>query len=174
MPDKQSGSVSLWTVLRENAKLVALYGLGAVVVGVLWWPLALVYLGYGVLSTFLFIALICPYCSNYHTRSCPNAYHLLSISRPRGGRKFADQFNRYVYVTFPAWFVPPAVGLYLLIANFSWLVLVLVILFVLFGFVVVPRLSRDVCATCKNARNCPRYKGRFVIFERGVGGLRRR
>jgi signal transduction histidine kinase len=135
------------------------------VVGMLWWPLTLVYLGYCLLSIFLFIALICPYCCNYHTRSCPNAYHLLSVFEPKKGRKFADQFNRYVYVTFPAWFVPPAIGLYLLIADFSWLVLVLVVLFGLFGFVVVPRLSRDVCASCKNARNCPRYKGRFVIFE---------
>jgi signal transduction histidine kinase len=171
MSGKRSSDVSLRTVLRENGKLVVMYGLGAAVVGMLWWPLALFYLGYCALSIFLFIALICPYCGNYHTRSCPNAYHLLSIFRPKEGRKFADQFNRYVYVTFPAWFAPPAVGLYLLIVNFSWVVLALVVLFGLFGFVVVPRLSRDVCASCKNARNCPRYKGQFVVFGRGEEGF---
>lgn len=171
MSGKRSSNVSLWTVLWENAKLVVLYGLGAAVMGLLWWPLALVYLGYCVLSILVFIALICPYCGNYHTRSCPNAYHILSIFRSKQGRKFADQFNRYVYVASPAWFLPLAVGLYLLIANFSWLVLVLVILFGVFGFVVIPLISRDVCATCKNAKNCPRHKRRFVILGRGEGGF---
>jgi signal transduction histidine kinase len=168
MSGEQSGGVSLRIVLRENAKLVVLYGLGAAVVGVLWWPLALVYLGYCALSIILFIALICPYCRNYHTRSCPNAYHLLYIFKPKKGRKFADQFNRCVYVTFPAWFVPPVVGLYLLVADFSWLTLALVALFALFGFVVFPYVSRGVCASCKNAKNCPRHKGQFVIEREGV------
>jgi signal transduction histidine kinase len=164
MSSGRSGGVSLWTVLRENGKLVVLYGLGAVVAGLLWWPLALIYLGYCLLSILLFIALICPYCGNYHSRSCPNAYHLLSIFRPRKGRKFADQFNRYVFVTFPAWAIPPIAGLYLLFTDFSWLLLALVAAFGLFGFVVFPYVSRDVCATCKNARNCPRHKGRFVTL----------
>jgi signal transduction histidine kinase len=166
MSSRQSSGVSLWTVLRENGKLAVLYGLGAVVVGMLWWPLALVYLGYCLLSIFLFMALICPYCRCYHTRSCPNAYHLVTIAKPRKGRKFADQFRRYIFVTFPAWGVPLIVGLYLLIADFSWLLLGLVAAFSLFGFVVFPYISRDVCATCKNAKNCPRHKGRFLTLGR--------
>jgi signal transduction histidine kinase len=171
MSGKRSSNVSFWTALRENARLAVMYGLGAMVVGMLWWPLALVYLGYCVLSLLLLIALICPYCCNYHTRSCPDAYHVLSIFKPKKGRKFADQFSRYIYVTFPAWFVPPAVGLYLLITDFSWLTLALVGLFALVGFVVVPYLARDVCATCKNARNCPRGSGRFMMLRRERQGV---
>ena len=164
MSSRQANSIPPWTVLRENGKLVVLYGLGAVVVGLLWWPLALVYLGYCLLSILLFVALICPYCCCYNTKSCPNAYHLLAISKPKKGRRFADQFRRYIFVTFPAWAIPPIAGLYQLFTDFSWLLVAFVAAFGVFGFVVFPYISRDVCATCKNARNCPRHKGRFVAL----------
>jgi len=166
MSSRQANGVPLWTVLRENGKLVVLYGLGAVVAGLLWWPLALIYLGYCLASNLLFAALICPYCCCYNTKSCPNAYHLLAISKPKKGRRFADQFNRYIFVTFPAWVIPPIVGLYLLFTDFSWLLLALVAAFGFFGFIVFPYISRGVCATCKNAKNCPRHNGHFVVLGR--------
>jgi hypothetical protein len=81
MSGLQFSRVSLRTVLRENGKLVVFYGLEAVVVGMLWWPLALV-------------------------------------------------------------------------AAFS-----------LFGFVIFPYVSRDVCLTCENAKNCPRHRRRFLTLE---------
>lgn len=59
----------------------------------------------------------------------------------------------------PVWFLPPVIGLYLLVVCFSWLTLALLFLFSLFAFVVLPRGSkRHTCRDCENAENCPWWK----------------
>jgi hypothetical protein len=159
MDEMNSARLPFRSIARENATLVAMYVLGTVLTLLLWWPLALIYLGYAVLSNLLYMAWVCAYCVHYSTASCPAGYHLFRRGRLRAkeGREFAGQFRRNMVLLFPGWFVPPIAGAYLLWKDMSWLVVGVLTVFLLVGFVVLPRDSRRYCETCKN-EGCPRKK----------------
>jgi len=140
-------------MLLDNTKVVAMWVLGIILVGLLSWPLAAAYLGYCILSTLLYMALICPYCMHYQT-GCPSGYHLIvsKFFKPKEGKSFAQQFGRYIVVMLPVWLIPPAVGVYLIATQPSWAAGVLTVLFCLVAFVVLPYVSKQVtCKKCKNA-----------------------
>lgn len=143
--------------VRDNAKMVIMYALGAWILSSVWLPLTWLYLAYCVLSLLLFIRLICPYCFRYHAGTCLSGYHIFAgIFKPQSPTRFAKQFKRYVAVLFPVWFVPPLGGLYLLVTAFSWLTVVQLALFCVLAFVILPYISgKHSCATCENAENCP-------------------
>ena len=165
----QTNQTPIGIIVRENGKMVILYGLGALLIAPAWWPLAIIYLAYCLFSTLLFIRLICPYCYAYHNKMCPNAYHALNLAQPQKGKKFEEQFNRYVPLTYLAWFLPPAVGIHLLITNFSWPILLVLGVYSLFAFVLFPILARHVCTHCPNAKNCPRHStDADVVQEEGA------
>jgi len=163
------GAVPISTVIRENGKLAVLYLLGGALLALIRWPLGLLYLGYCGLSMAVFVIQICPYCRCYHAKCCPNAYHVLAGLKPENA-KFADQFRRYVPVTYAAWGLPVLAGLYLVIKERSWPILVLWGIFGAFAFVVFPRLSGKVCLECSNARNCPRHRGWLSVTGRDKVG----
>lgn len=148
------------STIRENAALVGMYLLGAILVSLLWWPGGLIYLAYGIASNILHMAWVCPYCAHYAAGTCPAGYHLFfgGRFRPQPGKTFRGQFNRGVIVLAPGWFVPPLVGGYALVTGFSWLELALVLLFCLAAFVILPTDSQRHCRSCDN-RDCPRWKG---------------
>jgi hypothetical protein len=144
-------------MLADNTRVVAMWVSGIILVGLLSWPLAAAYLGYCLLSTLLYMALICPYCVHYQG-GCPSGYHLLAsrLFKPKESKSFAQQFRRYIVVMLPVWLIPLAVGVYLLITQPSWAAGVLMALFCLVGFVVLPYASKQVtCKKCKNAEYCP-------------------
>jgi len=103
------------------------------------------------------MAMVCPYCYHYTACTCPAGYHYISTRffEPKEGRDFADQFRRSIVVIFPGWFLPPVLGLYLLVVDFSWPVAVVVLLFCLVGFWILPKVSRRPCEECENAESCP-------------------
>lgn len=53
-----------WSILRENALQILMYILGTILIGLIWWPLGLIYLGYSLFSNVLYMAWICPYCGH--------------------------------------------------------------------------------------------------------------
>jgi hypothetical protein len=146
-------------MLRENALLIALHVLGAVLVSALWWPLAPIYLGVGLAAVGLYAVRVCPHCLHYAAATCPAGYPLLSGRHlaAREGPDFAQQFRRGTMLLYPTWFVPPIVGVMVLVRAWSWYVLGLLALFCLLGFWFLPRASRRLCADCDN-RDCPRRK----------------
>ncbi len=152
-------NLSLWSVLRENAALILMYVLGAILAALLWWSLALVYVGYCILSNVLYMAWICPYCPHYAAGTCPAGYHIISQQRfkPAAGKAFAGQFNLGVMMLAPGWFLPSVIGLYLVFARFSWGVVVLLALFCVIGFWILPTDSQRHCEGCDN-EDCPRRK----------------
>jgi len=103
------------------------------------------------------MAMVCPYCYHYTACTCPAGYHYISTRffEPKEGRDFADQFRRSIVVIFPGWFLPPVLGLHLLVVDFSWPVAVVVLLFCLVGFWILPKVSRRRCEECENAESCP-------------------
>ena len=161
MSDHAPVDLSLRSVLRENAALAIMYALGTILVALLWWPLGLIYLGYCLLSNVLYMAWICPYCPHYIAATCPAGYQRISGGRfqARAGKTFSGQFRYGVIMLFPGWSVPPVVGLYLLVTNFTWLVVALMALFCVVGFLILPVYSRRNCEGCENEA-CPRRKSK--------------
>jgi hypothetical protein len=151
--------MTLRPILRENAALVVMYVLGTVLTLLLWWPLAVIYLGYALLSNILYMARVCAYCAHYSAATCHAGYHLFSGRRfhAKEGRDFAGQFRRNVVLLFPGWFVPPIAGVYLLYKDMSWLVATVMVVFLLVGFVILPRDSQRYCEGCEN-EGCPRRR----------------
>jgi hypothetical protein len=152
---------SCGSILRENAPLLAMQALGAVLVSVLWWPLALTYLAYGLAAVTLYAVWVCPYCPHYAAATCPAGYPLIwgRRSETREDRNFAGQFRRGTTLLYPAWFAPPLVGLVSLFQAWSWWVLGSLALFCIVGFAVLPAASQRLCADCDN-QGCPRRKSR--------------
>jgi hypothetical protein len=134
--------MNAWDILRENALQLFMYILGAVLTGLFWWPLALIYLAY---------------CAHYQLGTCPAGFHILSARRfePKAGRTFSREFRRNVIVMVPGWFLPPIVGLTLLISSFSWHVLGLLVVFCVIGFWLLPEASKKHCEGCETV-DCPR------------------
>jgi hypothetical protein len=147
-----------WTILRENSLQICMYILGAVLVGLAWWPLGLVYLAYSLFSNYLYMAWICPYCGHYLLGTCAAGFDLLSGKRfrPIPGRSFGSEFRRKAWVLYPGWFLPPVAGLYLLISHFTWPGLALLAVFCLDAFWLLPEVSKQHCRNCDTV-DCPRY-----------------
>ncbi len=53
---------NIWSILREYALQILMYILGTILIGLIWWLLGLIYLGYSLFSNVLYMAWICPYC----------------------------------------------------------------------------------------------------------------
>ncbi|HTX89717.1 MAG TPA: hypothetical protein VMC09_00755 [Anaerolineales bacterium] len=147
-----------WTILRENGLQLLMYLLGTVTIGLVWWPLGPVYLAYSILSNYLYMAWICPYCGHYALGTCAAGFDLLSGKRfkPVPGRTFGTEFRRKSWVLYPGWFLPPVAGVYLLIVHFAWPVLALLAVFCIVAFWLLPVDSRRHCEACTNV-DCPRY-----------------
>jgi len=144
-------------ILRENAFQIVMYLIGALLIGWVWWPLALLYLAYCVASNVMYMAWVCPYCGHYSLGTCRAGFHILSGRRfkPQMGKTFAKQFRRNVYVIAPGWFLPPVAALYLLVTGFSWTTLVMTVLFCAVAFWLLPESSKKHCEGCETV-DCPR------------------
>ena len=80
---------------------------------------------------------------------------------PADTTTFASHFKRHVVWLYPVWFVPPVAAIYQLFAAFSWGTVILLTLFGLVSFVILPYVSRvHSCKTCENIDNCPIRLGR--------------
>jgi len=146
-----------WTILRENAWQIAMYLLGTLLIGLLSWLLGLVYLAYSLASNGMYMAWVCPYCGHYALGTCAAGFDLISGRRfrPVPGRTFGREFRRRSWVLYPGWFLPPLVGLYLLVTSFSWPVLTLLVVCA-DAFWLLPQTSKSHCEACETV-DSPRY-----------------
>ena len=147
-----------WTILRENSLQILMYILGSMLIGLIWWPLGLVYLAYSLYSNVLYMAWICPYCGHYALGTCAAGFDILSRKRfkPQPGKTFGSEFRRKSWVLYPGWFLPPVAGLYLLVFQFSWVSLALLAIFCVDAFWLLPEVSKKHCENCETV-DCPRY-----------------
>ncbi len=149
-----------WPVIFETSALLFTYALGTALCALAWPPLALGYVALIVGCNLLFMAWICPYCRHCEERTCHSGYHHIArFFRPKANRGFAQQFRRNVAVVYPVWFLPPVAGVVRLVADADLWSGVVLALFCLSGFVALPLASRQICAGCVNAPECPRGKG---------------
>jgi hypothetical protein len=150
--------------LVNNLPYIGMIVLGAaiLIVGLdesAWaWITAAAYATYGLAGTFWVILFICPYCSYWNTKSCPCGYGLIAakLRERKPGNRFNEKFKKHIPVIVPLWFIPILAGLPLLILGFSWLLLVLLVVFALDAFVILPVFSRQHgCKSCPQKDSCP-------------------
>jgi hypothetical protein len=109
----------------------------------------------------IFLGLICTYCPLYGTTSCASKFGNIAerLFAKRDERKFSRQFKIFSPVLSLLWILPLVAGIYQLIIGFSWFLLVILILFTISGFVLVPLLPRlTVCRNCPVRNDCPWMK----------------
>ena len=151
-------------IARESLPYLLMFPLGAAVMSLsvppgIWpWLAPLLYVTYGVVGTFWLILFVCPYCAAYGSTLCPSGHGLLAAKlRPRkSSRDFPTQFKKNIPVIVPFWFVPFILGVVGLVTGFSWTRAVLLVVFSLDAFVLLPMGSRRRgCASCPQRGNCP-------------------
>jgi hypothetical protein len=124
---------------------------------------AAAYLLYCAAGAFWIILFVCPYCQFWNTRSCPCGYGRISgrLRKQRDASGFKEKFKKHIPVIVPLWFIPVVVGVIGLIGGFSWLFLLLVVVFVIDAFVVLPLVStKHGCVECPQRDSCPWMESR--------------
>ena len=158
IPVECGRAVPGWLVALDNLPTAVMFALGATLIWLAWWPLAVAFLAYCALSIVLFWRLICPYCHHFDTRACPCGYGVVAprLFRRRGGAEFRRVFRQRIGIMFPAWFLPLGVGVHLLWSGFSWLPMGLLVGFCVVAFALIPAISRFVgCRGCEIRGECP-------------------
>jgi hypothetical protein len=167
--------------LINNLPYIAMIALGTAVlfVGIntiLWkWAAATAYLIYGVAGVFWIILFLCPFCRYYDTRFCPCGYGRIAAKLRKQGSLdpgvtsaepgpsegipqdcFDEKFRKHIPVIVPLWFIPILVGVPLWVSSFSLVLLVLMVVFALNSFVILPLFStRHGCKECPQQDSCP-------------------
>jgi len=153
--------------LINNLPYVAMTVLGAAVfiVGfesLAWrWVAAGAYLTYGIIGALWIMIFVCPYCGYWNTRSCPCGYGRIAakLKEKKSNGCFTEKFKKHIPVIVPLWFIPLLAGAALAIRNFSWVLLVFLVMFVLDAFVVLPFFStKHSCKDCPQRDVCPWMK----------------
>jgi hypothetical protein len=150
--------VPSWLVFLDNVPTAIMFLLGTMLVGIVWWPLAVFMLIYNLLSIVMFWAFICRYCQHFGTRACPCGYGVIAarhFSRKEGS-SFRKVFRKNIAIMYPCWFIPLGTGIYLLYARFSSEILMIFVAFVMVAFAIIPAISRFVgCKGCGLKEQCP-------------------
>jgi len=75
--------------------------------------------------------------------------------------RFSEKFKKHIPVIMPLWFIPVLVGVPLVIRSFSWTIFVLLVVFALEAFVILPLVSsKHGCKGCPQNNSCPWMKNK--------------
>jgi len=153
--------------LINNIPYIAMTILGTIILIVGFsssvWGLiaAAAYLAYGITGAFWIMIFVCPYCRYWNSRSCPCGYGRIAARfREKSSVEcFNEKFKKHIPVIIPLWFIPILAGLPIIMRNFSWIFLVLLFIFTLDAFVVLPLVStKHGCKECPQKDLCPWMK----------------
>ena len=118
---------------------------------------------YGLLGALWIMVFVCPFCRFWGTDACPCGYGKIA-ARIRGRQpedRFNEKFKKHIPVIVPLWFLPLVAAAAALARGFTWGMLILVILFALDAFVILPRFStQHGCRDCPQRQSCPWMKGK--------------
>src|SRR4030042_608326 len=120
--------------------------------------LAIFYILYGVAGAIWIMLFLCPYCHFNGTRPCPCGYGKIAEKwRPKSGEnRFSEKFQKQIPIIVPLWIIPSAFGTVFLITDYTLTMLVLMILFTLDAFLVLPLVARFYgCGHCPQKDDCP-------------------
>lgn len=145
-------------MIMHNLPEFIMYVLGAIIMSYLGLKVLIIFVVYTVFSTLWFMRFICTYCPHYDKLKCPSGYAMVAakLFKKRNMSKFHTMFKRHIVVVFPTWFVPVIAGIYLLIIELTIEVIVLLIIFILDAFIILPWASRTYgCNHCELKDKCP-------------------
>jgi len=154
--------------IQGNSPTFVTYALGTAVLVLFCLAGAAIYATYCIASTVAMWATVCVNCP-YYGRVCPCGYSTTASSLFKKGKESTLR-SRYrliwLYIA-PAWLIPPIAAAPVLCAQFSWLLLVLLVAFLTMAFVVAPTLTR-VAGCCEYWRGVPES-----YSTSGVGDIKR-
>ena len=148
----------------NNLPYVAMTLLGAAIfvtgfANPLWgWICASAYVIYSVAGAFWIMIFVCPFCERHNTMCCPCGYGRIAarLREKADVSLFGEQFKKHIPVIVPLWFIPVIAGVVFLVLSFSWLVVILLVVFALVAFVFLPLFSkRHSCTHCPQKELCP-------------------
>jgi len=154
-------------VFAHNIPYIAMIVLGAAVFVMAfrnssWGPIAAAaYFAYGVIGALWIMVFVCPYCRYWDSNSCPCGYgRIAALFREKSSVEcFDEKFKKHIPVIVPLWFIPLLAGLPVVINSFSWTNLILIVIFALDAFVVLPMIStKHGCKECPQKNTCPWIK----------------
>lgn len=150
--------------LVNNLPYIAMTVLGAAIFAVgfanaVWgWIAACAYVIYSLAGAFWIMIFVCPYCERGNTRTCPCGYgHIAArLRRQKDSDRFKEKFKKHIPVIVPLWFVPVLFGAAVVVRSFSWSLLVLLVVFAVDAFIILPLFSKKHgCAECPQRDSCP-------------------
>lgn len=165
--DNNCGPIRKYSAVQaliNNVPYMAMIILGTAIVGAALggstWGLiaAAAYLAYGMAGALWIIIFVCPYCRYWGSNSCPCGYGLIAAKfRNKSSVEcFDEKFKKHIPVIVPLWFLPMLAGIPRVVGTFSWLLLVLLVLFAADAFVVLPLVStKHGCKECPQKDSCP-------------------
>jgi len=145
-------------ILLDNVPTLFMFLLGAILLGIVWWPLAIPMLLYDFAAIVMFWGRICPYCQHFETRACPCGYGIIAPKyfKRKEGKNFREVFRKNIIIMFPCWFLPLGAGIYLLYYHYSFQILIIFLAFALVAFILIPAISKFVgCKGCDLKEQCP-------------------
>lgn len=155
---KSSRSYSGSELILSNFLNFATYTLGSIIMFFLGLLFLVLYVIFCALAIIMFLKFICSYCPSFGKSRCPSGYgrlasHLFSRGDPK---KFSKMFKLYIPFLSIIWFLPLVGSLYLLYDKFNLTLTIILILFIIIGFVALPYYSRvHSCKKCPNRKECP-------------------
>jgi len=144
--------------LLNDTPAIITWLLGSIIMFNFGLIIMLVYILSCVLYIFGFSRLLCTYCPLYGTISCPTKFGDIAAKLfvKIDEEKFSQRFKTFIPFLSLLWFVPFVAGVFLLISDFSWFHLGIIVIFFVFGFVLVPVIPMlTACKKCPVRRDCP-------------------
>jgi hypothetical protein len=141
---------------------MTLLGAAIFVVGianpVLGWICGGAYVIYSVGGAFWIIVFLCPFCERHGTMFCPCGYGRIAarLREKNDVSRFREKFKKHIPVIVPLWFIPVIAGVVIVVRSFSWSMVILLVVFALVAFVILPLFSkRHSCTHCPQKESCP-------------------
>ena len=147
----------------HNAPEVVMYILGSVIMFYLGLWAMIAFIGYFVFSTLWYMKFVCTNCPHYDNLRCPSGYASVVTKLFKKGdvKKFNASFKRNMGVVFPTWFAPVFAGIYLLYYTFTIPMVILLIVFIVDAFIILPIFSKKYgCQECDLKDKCP-WMGKY-------------
>jgi hypothetical protein len=160
--------------LFNNTPYIAMILLGAAILILSYggsaggWISAIAYLAYGIAGSVWIMVFVCPYCRYFDTRSCPCGYgHIAArFCSKQTIECFEQKFKKHIPVIVPLWFIPIVGGIIPLVRSFSLSLLVLLIIFAINAYIILPLVStKHGCKECPQKNTCPWMK--YTIKQAG-------
>lgn len=105
-----------------------------------------------------FAGLLCTYCPLYGTAACTTGFGDIAAKyfEKKDETKFTEKYKIFIPLLSLLWFIPFIAGLYILWLNFTWFMFGILMLFSIFGFVLVPVIpTLTYCRKCPLRDDCP-------------------